>query len=74
MPVTMSDKDFNYIYDTFEKMMSPWSTHEELVESMKNENRIWERLQQIKGADDRIDQIPSTTPDSRASQSSRKSI
>jgi hypothetical protein len=48
MPITLSDEDFNYLYDTFERMMSPWSSNAELVELMKNENRIWEKLQQIR--------------------------
>jgi hypothetical protein len=48
MPVTLSDEDFDYIYETFERMMSPWSTNEELIALMKEENRIWEKLQEIK--------------------------
>lgn len=48
MPVTLSDEDFDYIYDSFEKLMSPYSTNEELVAMIKEENRIWKKLQQIR--------------------------
>jgi hypothetical protein len=42
MPVTLSDEDFNYIFDSFDRMMSPWASNQELGELMKNENRIWD--------------------------------
>lgn len=48
MAVTISDEDFQFFYDTFEKLMSPYSSNDELIEMMKLEGEIWNRLKVLK--------------------------
>lgn len=46
MSATFNDSEWKFIYATFEQLMSPRSTDDEIVEALVLEDRIWELLQE----------------------------
>lgn len=47
MAVTLTDKEFDFIYKAFEQLSSPYSTNEELAEAIALQIDIWTLLKEL---------------------------
>lgn len=46
MPITMSDDDFEFIYEALRRVNTPY-THEEVASIVRQERQAWERMERI---------------------------
>jgi hypothetical protein len=44
--VTFSDDEFDFVYDVFELLMSPFANNERLADALRGENDVWKILKE----------------------------
>jgi hypothetical protein len=57
MTVRLKEQEFNFIYQAFEQLTSPYSTNEELAEAIALQIDVWEMLKEIATRNAGVDEI-----------------
>jgi hypothetical protein len=59
MAVTLTDEEFDYIYDRMERLMDPVASSEEISDAIRSENEIWKKLGEVKRRESASEPRPS---------------